>query len=120
MNQNISDLSDDIGGNATSLSAESGQTFDREILISEIVTEFEKQYFNLERTNYEQVMQDWKKRCDHIGKEIIVETHVSTEKGKFIDVTESGIRIYSNSEKQEKEFVAGAIKSLKVVNGSDG
>jgi BirA family biotin operon repressor/biotin-[acetyl-CoA-carboxylase] ligase len=120
VNQQISDFSDDVRGKATSLFAECGKPIDREMLISEIVTEFEKQYFSLERTNYEQVMQDWRSRCDHLGKDIIVDTHVGKEKGKFIDITERGILLFLNSEKQEKEFVAGTIKSMKVVNEPDG
>jgi BirA family biotin operon repressor/biotin-[acetyl-CoA-carboxylase] ligase len=120
VNQDISEFSDDIRGSATSLFAESGQSFDREMLISEIVTEFEKQYFNLERTNYDQVMHNWKNRCDHLGKEIVIETHVATEKGKFLDVTEKGILLSISKEEKEREFIAGTIKSMKVVHGSDG
>jgi BirA family biotin operon repressor/biotin-[acetyl-CoA-carboxylase] ligase len=120
VNQDLSILSDDVRLNATSLFAETGKVFDRESLIAEIITEFERQYFNLERTNYDQVMLDWKNRCDHIGKEIIIETHVGTEKGKFVDVTEKGILLKLAGPDDEKELVAGTIKSLKVVNGSDG
>ena len=90
------------------------------MLISEIITDFEKQYFNLERTNYGQVIQEWKKHCDHIGKEMVIETHVATETGKFMDVTEKGILLYISKDDQERELVAGTIKSMKVVHGSDG
>jgi BirA family biotin operon repressor/biotin-[acetyl-CoA-carboxylase] ligase len=120
VNQDIINLSDDIRLNATSLFAETGQIFDREILIAEIITEFEKQYFNLERTNYNQVMENWKNRCDHIGKDIVIETHVTSERGEFIDVTEKGILLKMSENEEEKEFVAGTIKSVKVIDGSDG
>jgi BirA family biotin operon repressor/biotin-[acetyl-CoA-carboxylase] ligase len=120
VNHDLSSLSDDVRLNATSLFAETGKVFDRESLIAEIITEFERKYFNLERTNYDQVMLDWKNRCDHIGKEIIIETHVGTEKGHFVDVTEKGILLKLAGPEGEKELVAGTIKSLKVVNGSDG
>jgi len=120
VNQDMSELSDSVSGNATSLFAETDKKHNREILVSEIITEFEKQYINLERTNYGQVLQDWKNRCDHIGKEILVETHVATETGKFIDVTERGILLYKSEDDQETELIAGTIKSVKVVHGSDG
>jgi BirA family biotin operon repressor/biotin-[acetyl-CoA-carboxylase] ligase len=120
VNQDISELTDDLRNNATSLFSETNQKFNREILVSEIITEFEKQYFNLERTNYDQVLQEWRNRCDHIGKEMEIETHVSTEKGKFIDVTEKGILLYIPEDDQEKELIAGTIKSVKVIHGSDG
>ncbi len=80
------------------------------MLISEIITDFEKQYFNLERTNYGQVIQEWKKHCDHSGKEMLIETHVATETGKFMDVTEKGILLYISKDDQERELVAGTIK----------
>jgi BirA family biotin operon repressor/biotin-[acetyl-CoA-carboxylase] ligase len=120
VNQDLTQLSDTIQSNATSLFAETGQKFDRESLIAEIITGFERQYINLERTNYNRVMQEWKNRCDHVGKEIVIETHVSIEKGKFLDVTDKGILLSIADGKEKKEFVAGTIKSLKVVNGPDG
>jgi BirA family biotin operon repressor/biotin-[acetyl-CoA-carboxylase] ligase len=119
VNQNISEFSDDVQSTATSLFAETGQTFDRELLVAEIISEFEKHYFNLERSNYDQVMQNWKNRCDHIGKNIMIETHVSEEKGQFIDVTDKGILLKKASDGEEKEFIAGTIKSVKVLNGPD-
>ncbi len=120
VNQDIIQLSKDVRLNATSLFAETGQIFDREILIAEIITEFEQQYFNLERTNYSQVMENWKSRCDHIGKDIVIETHVTSERGKFIDVTEKGILLKMSENEEEKEYMAGTIKSVKVINGSNG
>jgi biotin-(acetyl-CoA carboxylase) ligase len=120
VNQDLSELSGDVIENATSLFAETNQKFDREMLISEIITEFEKQYFNLERTNYGQVIQEWKNHCDHIGKEMVIETHVATETGKFIDVTDKGILLYISEDDPERELIAGTIKSMKVVHGSDG
>ena len=120
VNQDISELDDDLQGKATSLFSETNQKLNREDLISEIITEFEKQYIILERTNYDQVLQQWKNRCDHIGKELEVETHVATEKGKFIDVTENGILLYISEDDPERELIAGTIKSVKVVYGTDG
>jgi BirA family biotin operon repressor/biotin-[acetyl-CoA-carboxylase] ligase len=120
VNQDISELNNDLKETATSLFSETNHEFNRESLISEIISEFEKQYFNLERTNYDLVLQNWKDRCDHIGKEIEVETHVTTETGKFVDVTEKGILIHATGEDEERELVAGTIKSLKVIHASDG
>ena len=120
VNQDISELSKNLHDNVTSLFAETKQKFNRETLISGIISEFEKQFFTLERTNYEQVLQNWKNRCDYIGKEIEIETHVAVEKGKFKDVTEKGILLYVPTDDLEKELIAGTIKSVKVVHGSNG
>jgi biotin-(acetyl-CoA carboxylase) ligase len=113
-------LSDEIRNNATSLYAETGTLFDRESLIAELITEFERKYFNLERTNYEHVITDWKNRCHHLEKNIIIESHAGSEQGKFLDITEKGILVKIEGQTEGKEIVAGTIKSLKVVDGSDG
>ena len=120
VNQEISEFNDDLKDKATSLYSETNQKLDREILISDIITEFEKQYFILERTNYDQVLKQWTNRCDHLGQELEVETHVGTIKGKFTDVTENGILLHISEDKSVRELIAGTIKSVKVVHGSNG
>jgi hypothetical protein len=40
--------------------------------------------------------------------------------GKFRDVTENGILLYISEDEPERELIAGTIKSVKVVHGSDG
>jgi BirA family biotin operon repressor/biotin-[acetyl-CoA-carboxylase] ligase len=119
VNQDVSELSKQIRQDATSLLAETGREFEREKILAEIITTFEQRYFQLERTNYNQVLSDWKKRCDHMGEEVIIETHIGVEKGKFLDVTEKGIVISKDADGEVKELVSVAIKSLKAVHGTD-
>lgn len=119
INQKISELSEDLRNTTTSLYNETSDSFEREKLISEIINDFESKYFNMERTNYKQVIEDWKKRCDHIGREMMIETHSGVEVGKFVDVNERGILLYRTKNGQEKELVSGSIKSIRAINGSD-
>ena len=120
VNQDISKLSADIMDVSTSLAAEAGKKFNREKIISEIITAYEKKYYLLERTNYDQVIQEWKDRCPHIGHEMEIETYLTLEKGKFVDVNERGVLLYQIEDGKVKELVSGTIKSIKAVNGSDG
>ena len=120
VNEDLAELSDEVRDDATSLYAETGTLIDRESLIAELITEFERQYFNLERTNYEHVITDWKNRCHHLKKKIIIESHAGSEQGEFLDITEKGILVKLEGQAEGQEIIAGTIKSLKVVDGSDG
>jgi BirA family biotin operon repressor/biotin-[acetyl-CoA-carboxylase] ligase len=120
INQNLSELSKDVRKSSTSLLAETGKEFKREKIILEIITSFEKNYFYLERTKYDHVIEAWKRHCPYIGKNIIIETHTHHEEGKFIDVNEKGVLLYKTEDGQLKELVTGTIKSIKARNGSDG
>jgi BirA family biotin operon repressor/biotin-[acetyl-CoA-carboxylase] ligase len=119
INQNLLELSEDVRKNSTSLLAETGIEFKREKIILEIITSFEKNYFYLERTKYDHVIEAWKRHCPYIGKDIIIETHTHHEEGKFVDVSEKGVLLYKTEDGQLKELVAGTIKSIKARNGSD-
>jgi BirA family biotin operon repressor/biotin-[acetyl-CoA-carboxylase] ligase len=120
VNQDLSELTEGIRKKTTSLFAETSKKFDREKLMAEILGQFEKKYFTLERSNYNRVIEEWKERCDHIGKEMMIETHTDIESGRFIDVNERGVLLYKTKDGQTKELVSGTIKSIKAINGSDG
>lgn len=119
INQDNSSFNKEFRENATSLYAETSQKFEREQIISDLITAFEKKYFTLERSNYNQVVKEWKQRCDHIGKQIRIETHLKVESGEFLDVDENGILLYRTADGEVKELVSGTIKSTKAINGSN-
>jgi BirA family biotin operon repressor/biotin-[acetyl-CoA-carboxylase] ligase len=111
VNQNINELDANIRDAATSLQAETDQTFDREQLIATLINTYEKEYIRLESTGYHGVIPDWKKRCTQIGKRILIETPVYKEYGQFKDLNEKGILLYETDEGAVKELVAGTIKA---------
>ena len=119
VNQNIAELSEETRSAVTSLFNETSVLFERERLIADVINMFESRYFVLERTNYDQVIDSWKKRCNLIGKDIMIETHSEVEAGKFIDVNERGILIYRTKDGQIKELISGTIKRMSPVYGSD-
>jgi len=110
VNQKIENLSKDIQHSATSFLAETGNSFPLQNLIVQILSDFEQNYFRLERTNYDSVIEDWKSHCNQFGNSIIIETAFGEENGLFHDINERGILLYKTDGGEIKELVAGTIK----------
>lgn len=119
INQDLSSLDEEIREKATSLYIETSQKYDREEIISDLINTYEKTYINLERTNYNLVVKEWKQRCNHIGNQMRIKTHSTTESGKFLDVDERGILLYQTADGEVKQLISGTIKSIKAIHGSD-
>ena len=110
INQDLSDLSNETKSLATSLYNETQHKFEREPIIAEIISSFEKKYFYLEKTDYTEVVGDWKKRCACDGQAITIKTYAGTESGHYVDVNEKGALIYRTENGIEKELISGSIK----------
>jgi BirA family biotin operon repressor/biotin-[acetyl-CoA-carboxylase] ligase len=119
INQDPAHFSKEVQRTATSLFAETGLNLERERIIAGLLSTFEKEYFHLERTNYNQVIRSWKRFCTHLGQEIKIETHTGNESGTFLDVNQRGVLIYRSRSDKEKELVAGSIKHIRAAHGSD-
>jgi len=119
INQEITKLSADIHDTATSLYAETGKIFEREKIIADLLYHFEREYFKMERTNYNNVIRDWKKYCTHIGKKISIESHAGKETGVFHDINQKGLLLYRTDTGQDKELITGSIKHIGIDHGSD-
>ena len=103
--QDVTELSDEIQYKTTSLLAETSKQISREKLIAQILFTYEKNYINFQRTNYEQGIEHWKKRCDQFGKLLLIETPVSVEPGKFIDIDNKGVLIYQTRDGKIKKLI---------------
>jgi BirA family biotin operon repressor/biotin-[acetyl-CoA-carboxylase] ligase len=119
INQDPAHFSKEVQKTATSLFAETGLNLERERIIAGFLSTFEKEYFHLERTNYNQVIRNWKRHCTHLGQEIVIETHTGKESGTFLDVNQRGILLYRSGSGEEKELVTGSIKHVRTAHGSD-
>ena len=120
VNQDISQLSEDIRSKTTSISAETARHFQRETLIAQLLLKYEQNYIHFERTNYDQGINNWKKRCDQIGNSYIIKTPVSEELGQVIDIDNNGVLVYQTQEGKIKKLIAGDIKYESGINGIDG
>ncbi len=89
-----------------------GQYIDINDVIIKLINNFEKKYIKLERTNYEGVVESWKKNCFGIGSEIIIETPREGKiKAVFDDVAEDGFLIYRIEDKKRK-LISGSLDYL--------
>ncbi len=76
---------------ATSLRLATGKLYNRTMLIQDILRSFETDYIELNRNkDFNSVISKWKKRCEMLGKEIMVIQNGKTIKGKAIDIEERG------------------------------
>ncbi|TFH02379.1 MAG: biotin--[acetyl-CoA-carboxylase] ligase, partial [Calditrichales bacterium] len=120
VNQDVQKFSKDVRTKSTSLLAETGQESERERLIADLILQFEKQYHQLERTSYSEAISDWKKRCQCIGSQLIIQTHAGEEEGVFFDVSDNGSLLYKTKQGAIKELVSGSIKRMQTANGING
>lgn len=109
VNQDVSQLPEGLEKLATSLAAETGRTFDREKLAAQVISDFERNYIRLARTDYGTVIYEWKQRCRQFGKSCRIETPLGIEKGKILDISEKGMLIYENEAGQKKLLISGHI-----------
>jgi BirA family biotin operon repressor/biotin-[acetyl-CoA-carboxylase] ligase len=117
VNQDISDLSDNIMETSTSLRHEVQQKLDREELTATLINLYEREYIRLESTNYHGIIREWKKRCAQIGKRVRIATPVTVETGVIRDVDESGKLLYETDEGILKELVSGSITNQIQAHG---
>jgi BirA family biotin operon repressor/biotin-[acetyl-CoA-carboxylase] ligase len=109
VNQELSQLPEGIDKKATSLAAETGRNFDREKLAAQVISDFEKNYIRFARTDYSTVIYEWKQRCRQFGRTCTIETPMGVEKGRILDISETGMLIYENEAGQKKQLVSGHI-----------
>ena len=113
INTEQNEFPDELRSKATSLhSILGGKTVDINDILIKLINNFEKKYIKLERTNYEGVVESWKKNCYSIGSEIVIEM---PRKGKikavFDDVAEDGFLIY-RIESEKKKLISGSVEYL--------
>jgi BirA family biotin operon repressor/biotin-[acetyl-CoA-carboxylase] ligase len=109
VNQRAAGFSEDLRSKAISLCDAAGKTFDRESLIAQILSMFEKQYIRLERTNYADIVSDWKTHWRMGGKAAKIETPVATEWGELLDINTNGSLLYKTEDGLVKELVTGNV-----------
>jgi BirA family biotin operon repressor/biotin-[acetyl-CoA-carboxylase] ligase len=109
VNQDIGKLPEDLRDQATSIQAETGRKFDREKLIAQLISDFERNYIRFARTDYGTVIYEWKQRCRHLGKTYRIETPLGIEQGKILDINEQGMLVYENKAGEQKRLVSGRI-----------
>ena len=85
----------------TSVRLEFKQEASRERILSEFLNNFE-QIFEASKNQSNKILNDWKSRCDMIGKNIAIMENNEKKFGIFEDIDENGYLLLQNNNKIEK------------------
>lgn len=85
----------------TSIRKEFKSKVSREKLLSEVLNQFEEVLLQIEE-HPEEVLDDWKERCNMIGEKIKIECEGKNRFGIFEDIDENGFLILKTADKTEK------------------
>lgn len=112
VNTPVAQMPAELHETAASLIGVTKKPINREKFLIGFLSRFEKAYVRLERTNYDDVVADWKKNCNQFGSRIIVSTPDREEEVIFEDVSESGYLLYRTKSGKVNALVAGEIKKV--------
>ena len=99
----------EIRDTATSIRIETGKHVDVSRFFTHFLYDFEQAYERLERTDYADVAEHWKKYNQQLGQDILIRTMQGEERGRFMDVNAEGHLIYEDETGNRKELLAGEI-----------
>jgi BirA family biotin operon repressor/biotin-[acetyl-CoA-carboxylase] ligase len=88
------DLPQDLKDKATSLALEKGQKFDRALIISDVIKNFDY-YIN------QDIVMHYRKKCAMIGNEITIINDASCFAAKAVGLTQDGLLVINRQGKQE-------------------
>jgi BirA family biotin operon repressor/biotin-[acetyl-CoA-carboxylase] ligase len=94
INTPVSEMDDSIKSTATSLIELSGHKMELESFIAHFLNTFERDYFRLDRNNYNGVVEEWKSHCRQFGKMVSLNIHENTVEAYFEDISADGHLIY--------------------------
>lgn len=90
INVNTPDFPDELSDKATSLFIETGRTFNRSELTAAVLNEFEKLYKKFIKEGFSPLLEEYKKSCITVGRDIRVIYRKETITGKAVDITPDG------------------------------
>ncbi|MGD9488889.1 MAG: biotin--[acetyl-CoA-carboxylase] ligase [Calditrichaceae bacterium] len=109
INSTLEKMPVEIRNMATSLIENTKKTIQIEDFISHFLNLFEKRYLELERTNYNHVVSEWKRHCKQFGHTIKIKTLDGTTESVFHDIDENGLLIYRLKNGKYKTLHSGEI-----------
>ena len=97
VNENLKDINSIIKNKSTSLKMISNLSITLEMLLANILNEFESYYYQLDNKN---IIKKWEKYCCHINQNIEFHENHKTVNGKFLGIKDNGSAIMNiNGEK---------------------
>lgn len=114
INVNQENFPKEIQDYATSLYIETGKIIDRTVIVQDILRSLEARYFALKDAhNFKSVIEDWKKRCNMLGKKIMIIQGGKTITGKAIDVDERGFLLFEDENSNLLRLSSGDVTIVK-------
>lgn len=107
LNVDIKDLSEDIRSKSTSISNEIGRLIDYFEFLTTLLVQFEEYYKLLFESNYGQIINEWKKQSDTIGKKIQIETASEIIEGIACGIDEAGFLMVRTNDGLIKKIASG-------------
>ncbi len=98
--------------NGTSLFAATGQRYNRELILSTVLKQLDRQLILLQDNGESLILSQWRMACDSIGKMIAVDDGQKIYGGVFKDISRDGSLILDTGSK-ELFFRAGDVTILK-------
>jgi BirA family biotin operon repressor/biotin-[acetyl-CoA-carboxylase] ligase len=90
INVNTESFDDEIADRATSMYIESGKKYMRNEIIAKFLNEFEYYYKKFLTDGLGAILNEYKKSCITLGREVSVIFKKETVRGKAVDIDESG------------------------------
>jgi BirA family biotin operon repressor/biotin-[acetyl-CoA-carboxylase] ligase len=109
INTPASEMPESIQYQATSLSEISGKKFDIENFIAHFLNTFERDYFALDRNNFNGIIDEWKAHCTQFGKLITIQLQNKTIEAYFEDISAEGHLIYRLTSGKLGTLVSGDV-----------
>ena len=98
---------------AISLKEAASDEIDRISLFCNVLEKLEEFYLKWKHTEFDEVLEKWKKRCKTIGEKIEVKGISSALTGKAIDIDENGHLILKTADGIEHNLSAGEVTTKK-------
>ncbi len=112
MNVNTRAFPDDIRNLATSLLIESGERFERAVLLREFLRQEEACYRGLQAFGFEPILKRWKELASIIGQKLQVEMIDATYTGHVEAIDPDGILILKDSDGISHRILSGDVAFL--------
>lgn len=107
VNQSVEDLNHEIKTIATSLKIETGETYQKQEIIQEILTNFEASYHDYLANGFEPIRRKWLAYAYRLGETIRYTVNGNVNEGIFRGIDYDGTLIVEN-QKQEKQKLYSA------------
>ncbi len=103
----LSQFSQDLQKDITSISDEVGHEVDRASLLARILKEFESHYLLLESGEYETIIREWKSLSCTLDNRVQIRTLKNSFEGEAIDIDEFGALIIRKDNGKIERVIAG-------------